>query len=91
MKKVAVDNLEQLTNALKEYDDKNVWILFSAEKGVCSIEDRGKSWCSDCNDASPVIDKLINAGNISDDNVLISVSVGGRNESVTFISTFILK
>lgn len=72
MKKLFVDSYESFMTTVNECAGKSIICLFTGSK-----DEKGQSWCPDCNVAEPVIDKVIN--NYSPDtHVLITVVVGDR-------------
>jgi len=57
VKHVKVNGFTEYLRAVKQYKDSSLH-LFTLFTG--SVNDDGKSWCPDCNDAHPVIEEALN-------------------------------
>lgn len=75
MKKLIIDNVEEILQTIKEQNPNNVILLFTGSK-----DSQGKSWCSDSRNADPFIEEVINNEEYnSDDYLFITVFVGQRD------------
>lgn len=82
MKKLSVDSHETLIRVIDEnkYEFAKITLLFTGSK----LED-GTSWCPDCNDAEPVIEKCLVQYEVDEPveaqkTLFITISVGIRDE-----------
>lgn len=64
--------LSQLRLQLKNATDKKIFVLFTGDKDVTT----GKSWCSDCVKADPVIERCLDS--LPENSEFITCYVGDR-------------
>lgn len=75
MKKLIIDNVEEILQTIKVQNSNHVILLFTGSK-----DESGKSWCPDCVTADPAIEEVINDEEYdSDDYLFITVFVGQRD------------
>lgn len=82
MKKLTINCHETLIRVIDEnkYDFAKITLLFTATK-----QDDGSSWCPDCNEADPVIEKCLTQYESEEPveaqkTLFITISVGKRDE-----------
>lgn len=82
MKKLSVYDHDTLIRLIDEnkYDFAKITLLFTGTK-----REDGSSWCPDCNEAEPVIEKCLNQYEVEEPveaqkTLFITVSVGIRDE-----------
>lgn len=82
MKKLSVDSHDTLIHVIDEnkYEFAKITLLFTGSK----LED-GTSWCPDCNEAEPVIEKCLTQYEVDEPveaqkTLFIIISVGIRDE-----------
>lgn len=82
MKKLSVDSHDTLIRVIDEnkYEFAKITLLFTGSK----LED-GTSWCPDCNEAEPVIEKCLTQYEVDEPveaqkTLFIIISVGIRDE-----------
>ncbi|XP_031551663.1 thioredoxin domain-containing protein 17-like [Actinia tenebrosa] len=67
-----VEGLQNLETTIQENaDEKRKFVMF-----IGAIDETGDSWCPDCRDAEPVVEKGLNSA--PSDSVFILVVVGDR-------------
>lgn len=84
MKTINVDSFELFDKLYKEYSDqkkepndlKSLIFLFSASDDPQTKE----SWCSDCRNSKPIIDKTIETFQFNEQIILAKVQVGQRDD-----------
>jgi len=68
---IDVNGFDDYQSTAAKHNDKTIFALFTG-----SVGENGESWCPDCVDAHPVIEK--NVTNLPDGAILIRCSVGDR-------------
>ncbi|XP_057365345.1 thioredoxin domain-containing protein 17-like [Daphnia carinata] len=76
VQKLKAEGFEQFQTVISEVENKNpngdIFILFSGSKDTT-----GQSWCPDCVEAEPVIEKALESA--PEDAIFIYVGVGDRS------------
>ncbi|KXJ27929.1 thioredoxin domain-containing protein 17 [Exaiptasia diaphana] len=74
MLQLQVEGLQNLESTLEEHKDKSrKFVMFMG-----AIDETGESWCSDCRDAEPVVEKVLDNASNPADCVFVLVVVGDR-------------
>lgn len=82
MKILRLSNFEEFQELYKQYQDKtsdelqNLMLLFVASDAPDSKE----SWCSDCRNSKPIVDKTIQNFQFNDRLILAIIQVGQREQ-----------